>query len=133
MFDRVRRVRSVLYFVRDRVPHYGPLIEGDLHRFRDELVKATVGAGVAAAAGLVFACFLSVAVIVTYWEGRHRVLAAWLVCLVWGMLAGVGLTYMRKALAGPQPFRLVAAAVARDYAHLRAALAEGNAPAGARE
>ena len=59
MFQRVHRVRSVLHFVRDRVPHYGPLVHDDLHRFREEMVKATVGAGVSAVAGLIFACFLS--------------------------------------------------------------------------
>ena len=72
MFERVRRVRSVLHFVRDRVPHYGPLLTTDLHRFREEIVKATVGAGVSAAAGLIFACFLSVAVIVSTWDSGHR-------------------------------------------------------------
>ena len=122
MFGRVRRVRSVVHFVRDRVPHYGPLIADDLHHFRDELVRATVGAGISAVAGLIFACFLSLAVIVTAWEGPHRILAAWLVCLAWAVLAVAGLSYARKALSGPRPFRLVIAAVARDYGRLLAAL-----------
>ena len=89
MFQRTRRVRSVLHFVRDRVPHYGPLVTDDLHHFRDEMVKATVGAGVSAVAGLIFACFLSLAVIVTAWESSHRILVAWLVCLAWAVLAGL--------------------------------------------
>src|SRR3984957_18993208 len=121
MFNKVRRVRSVLNFVRDRVPHYGPLVTDDLHHFRDELVKATVGAGVSAVAGLIFACFLSLAVIVTAWESSHRILVAWLVCLGWAVLAVVGLSYARKAVvSSPRPFRLVSAAIARDYAHLLA-------------
>jgi hypothetical protein len=122
MFQRVRRVRSVLHFVRDRVPHYGPLITDDLHHFRDELVKATVGAGVSAVAGLIFLCFLSLAVIVTAWDTNHRLLVAWLVCLVWAALAVAGLSYARRAVSGPPPFRLVSAAVSRDYARLLAAL-----------
>lgn len=122
MFQRVHRVRSVLHFVRDRVPRYGPLVTTDLHRFREEIVKATVGAGVSAAAGLIFACFLSVAVIVSTWDSGHRSLAAWLVCLVWAGLALGGLIYARRAVAGPMPFRLVSAAVSRDYAQLLAAL-----------
>jgi uncharacterized membrane protein YqjE len=126
MFQRVRRVRSVLNFVRDRVPHYGPLLSDDLHHFRDEMVRATVGAGVSAVAGLIFAGFLSLAVIVTAWD-THRVLAAWLVCAVWALLAAIGLAYARKALSGPRPFRLTAAAVARDYGRLMAAL-DGDEP-----
>ena len=127
MFQRVRRVRSVVHFVRERVPHYGPLIADDLHHFRDELVRATVGAGVSAVSGLIFLCFLSQAVIVTAWDGSHRALVAWLVCLVWAVLAAVGLSYARRAvMSAPRPFRLVSAAVSRDYARLLAAL-EGEA------
>ena len=126
MFGRVRRVRSVLQFVRDRVPHYGPLLTDDLHHFRDELVRATVGAGVSAVSGLIFVSFLSQAVIVTAWDTSHRVLVAWLVCLGWAFLAVVGLSYARRAvLSAPRPFRLVSAAVARDYGRLLAAL-EGD-------
>jgi hypothetical protein len=126
MFGRVRRVRSVLQFVRDRVPHYGPLLTDDLHHFRDELVRATVGAGVSAVSGLIFVCFLSQAVIVTAWDSSHRVLVAWLVCLAWAVLAVFGLSYARRAvLSAPRPFRLVSAAVARDYGRLLAAL-EGD-------
>jgi hypothetical protein len=123
MFQRVRRVRSVVNFVRDRVPHYGPLVSDDLHHFRDELVKATVGAGVSAVAALIFVCFLSLAVIVTAWDSNHRLLVAWLVCGVWAVLAVVGLSYARSAVvSAPRPFRLVSAAISRDYAHLLAAL-----------
>jgi hypothetical protein len=129
MFQRTRRVRSVLHFVRDRVPHYGPLVTDDLHHFRDEMVKATVGAGVSAVAGLIFACFLSLAVIVTTWESSHRILVAWLVCLAWAVLAVVGLRYARKAVvSAPRPFRLVSAAISRDYAHLLAALEGEKSP-----
>jgi hypothetical protein len=123
MFGNVRRVRSVLHFVRDQVPHYGPLLTDDLHHFRDELVRATVGAGVSAVSGLIFVCFLSQAVIVTAWDGSHRVLVAWLVCLAWAVLAGVGLSYARRAVvSAPRPFRLVSAAISRDYGRLLAAL-----------
>ena len=131
MFElqRVRRVRSVLHFVRERVPHYGPLVTDDLHHFRDELVKATVGAGVSAVAGLIFACFVSLAVIVTAWDSDHRVLVAWLVCLAWAVLAAIGLSYARKAVvSSPRPFRLVTAAISRDYAHLLAALEGEKSP-----
>lgn len=129
MFGRVRRVRSVVHFVRDRVPHYGPLLADDLHQFRNELVKGTVGAGVAAVAGLIFVCFLSLAVIVTAWDSSHRLLVAWLVCLAWAILAVAGLSYARRAVvSAPRPFRLVSAAISRDYARLLAALEGETSP-----
>ena len=79
-----------------------------------------MGASLCAAAGLIFACFLSVAVIVSAWDGPHRTEVAWAVCWGWGVLAVGGLWYARKAVSGPPPFQLMAAALARDYASLLA-------------
>ncbi len=120
MFRRVHRVKSILQFLRERAPHYGPLARDDLHKFRDEIVKASVGASISAAAGLIFACFLSVAVIVSAWDSPHRTAVAWAVCCGWGVLALSGLWYARKAISGPPPFQLTAAALARDYTSLLA-------------
>jgi uncharacterized membrane protein YqjE len=120
MFRRVHEVRSVLQFLRERAPHYGPLARNDLQQFRDEIIKASVGASIAAAAGLIFACFLSVAVIVSAWDGLHRTAVAWAVCCGWGVLALGGLWYARKAISGQAPFQLTAAAFAHDYASLLA-------------
>jgi hypothetical protein len=116
MFRRVQRVKSILQFLRERAPHYGPLARDDLHKFRDEIVKASVGASISAAAGLIFACFLSIAVIVSAWDSLHRTAVAWAVCCGWGALALGGLWYARKAISGPPPFQLMGAALARDYA-----------------
>jgi hypothetical protein len=120
MFRRVHRVTSILQFLRERAPHYGPLARDDLHQFRDEIVKASVGASISAAAGLIFACSLSVAVIVSAWDSPHRTAVAWGVCSGWGILALGGLWYARKAISGPPPFQLTAAALARDYTSLLA-------------
>jgi hypothetical protein len=121
MFRRVHRVKSILRLMSERAPHYGPLVRDDLHKFRDEIVKASVGASISATAGLIFACFLSAAVIVSAWEGQYRTAVAWAVCGGWGALALGGLWYARKAISGPPPFQLVAAALARDYLSLLAA------------
>jgi hypothetical protein len=118
MFRRVHSLKSIIEFLRERMPHYGPLAREDLHKFRDEIVKASVGVSVSAVAGLIFVCFLSVAAIVSAWDGTHRIAVAWSVCAAWGVLALAGLWYARKAIAGPPPFRLMAAALARDYVHL---------------
>jgi hypothetical protein len=120
MFRRVHRVESILQFLRERAPHYGPLARDDLHKFRAEIVKASVGASISAVAGLIFACFLSIAVIVSAWDSMHRTAVAWAVCCGWGGLALIGLWYARKAISGPPPFQLIAAALARDYSSLLA-------------
>ena len=118
MFSRVHQAKSILEFLRERAPHYGPLARDDLHKFRDEIVKASVGVSICAAAGLIFACFLSVAVIVSAWDSVHRTAVAWAVCGGWGVLALGGLWYARKAISGPPPLKLMSAARVRDYASL---------------
>src|SRR6202161_4006133 len=120
MFRRVHEVKSILEYLRERAPHYGPLAKDDLNKFRDEIIKASVGACISAAAGLIFVCFLSVAVIVSAWDGLHRTEVAWAVCCGWGVLALGGLWYGRKAISGPPPFQLMAGALVRDYTSLLA-------------
>jgi len=113
----------MVHFLRERLPYYAPLARQDAHEFRDEIVAATVGAGIAAVAGLMLAGFVSVAVIVTAWDGSHRIMAAWLVCFAWAVIAITGLLFARRALTGrPQPFRHVSAALTRDYGHLLVAV-----------
>jgi hypothetical protein len=117
VLERVRETGALIHFVRERLPHYAPLVSGDMRRFREEIVKATAGACVAMIAGLFFACFPSVATIVSAWNGPHRIAAAWLVCGAWGAVTLIGLGLARKAVAVPPPFHLVSTALARDYAH----------------
>jgi len=116
VFERVRLARAIVHFVRERLPQYGPLLSEDLRRFRDEIVRATLGAGISLAAGLIFCCFLSVAIIVSAWDGPHRILTAWLVCSAWCVLALAGVWIARRALVGPLPFSLVSDVLSRDYA-----------------
>jgi hypothetical protein len=84
------------------------------------MVKASVGVSISAGAGLIFVCFLSVAVIDSAWDGLHPTAVAWAVCCGWGVVALGGLWYARKAISGPPPFQLIAAALARDYRSLLA-------------
>jgi hypothetical protein len=128
VLERVRETRALFHFVHEHLPHYGPLVSLDMQRFREEIVKATVGAGVAATAGLIFACFLSVALIVSAWSGPHRIAVAWLVCAGWGILALLGLGVARKAVSGTPPFHLVSAALVRDYARFADSIASHSAP-----
>jgi hypothetical protein len=122
MFRKVHSIKATLEFLRLRVPHYAPLARDDLHEFRQEIIKASAGVGIAAASGVIFACFFSVAVIVSAWDSDRRALIAWCICGGWGLLALAGLMFARKAISGPLPFRLMSAALARDYAHIVSAV-----------
>jgi hypothetical protein len=99
MFDAVHRLQRIAKLVHSRAPEYIRLARADSGSFRLELVEAAAGVA-AAAAGLLFICFLSVAVIVTSWETHYRVLVAWLVCSGWGVIALAGLGYARRVVRG---------------------------------
>ena len=122
MFGKIREVKTLLHLVESYVPKYGPLLREDVRQFRNEMVKATVGAAIIAAGGLIFSCFLSVAVIISAWSGDHRVTVAWAVCAVWGILAIVGLLLLLVAFSGPLPFLLSSRQAQADYANLIVAL-----------
>jgi hypothetical protein len=116
VFERVAEARALFRFVGERLPHYAPLVSGDLRRFRDEIVGGTVGACVAMVAGFMFAGFLSVAAIVSAWDTPHRIAAAGVVCGGWGLISLIGLALARRAVSAPPPFHLVSTALVRDYA-----------------
>ena len=98
VLERIRESRTLIHFVRERLPHYGPLASSDLRLLGEEIVKATVGACTALVAGVIFACFLSVAAIVLAWNGLHPIAATCLAWAPWGLLALIGLTVVRKAI-----------------------------------
>jgi hypothetical protein len=114
MFDRVRRLQNIAKFVHGRAPEYIRLARADSGAFRTELLEAAAGVAVAAAAGLLFICFLSVSVIVTSWDTHYRVLVTWLVCSGWGVMALAGLGYARRVVRGPPPFDNLSAALLHD-------------------
>ena len=114
VFGRIRRVHGTLKFIHSRTPDYIRLARQDADAFRREMIEVLVGLGMGAAAGMFFLCFLSVAVIVTAWDSRYRVLTAWLVCGGWGILAMAGLMYSRRMLRGPVPFENLTRALLHD-------------------
>ncbi len=115
VIERVHEARALFHFVQERLPRYARLVAGEMQRFRAEVVRATVGAGIAAVAGVIFLCFLSVAAIVSAWGGTHRIATAWLICAIWAIVAFAGLRAARRAVAMPPPFHLIGTALARDY------------------
>lgn len=100
----IRTTVDALKFVHGRIPDYLRVFQADLGLFEAELARVAVGAGVAAVAGLLCIAFVSVAVIVTAWDSRFRIAAAWLVCLGWGVIVAGAARYALAARAAPKPF-----------------------------
>jgi ABC-type uncharacterized transport system permease subunit len=114
LFGRIRRVHGTLQFIHSRSPEYIRLARQDLGAFRREVIEILIGLGVGVAAGMLFLCFLSVAIIVTAWESRYRVLTTWLVCGGWAVLAMAGLLHSRRGLSGPLPFENLTRVLLKD-------------------
>jgi Flp pilus assembly protein TadB len=101
---KARRAREVFRFIRINSSAYLSVFHSDLSSFQDELVRTSGGLIVGAVAGLLFVSFLSVALLVSAWETKLRLVAAWGVTAGWLIIALTGLTYARRALRAPMPF-----------------------------
>jgi hypothetical protein len=118
MVAKARRAREAFRFIRINSPAYLRVFHSDLHTFRDELIRTSAGLIVGAVAGLLFAAFLSVALLVTTWDTKLRILAAWGITGGWLIIALAGLRYARRALRAPTPFANFTKLLQRDLASL---------------
>jgi hypothetical protein len=118
MVAKARRAREVFRFIRINSPAYLRVFHSDLHTFRDELIRTSAGLIVGAVAGLLFASFLSVALLVTTWDTKLRMLAAWGITGGWLIIALAGLSYARRALRAPTPFANFTKLLQRDLASI---------------
>lgn len=119
LFARLRRTRETLRILETHAPTYIRVMHSDLCDFRQELIKTIVGAAIAAAAGMMFIAFCSVAIIVTMWDSQSRSVIAWVVCGTWGVFAVMGVGLAVRALRGPVPFAKLTTVVLHDLATLR--------------
>jgi uncharacterized membrane protein YqjE len=115
MVAKARRAREVFRFIRINSPAYLRVLHSDLDRFRGEFVRTLAGLMVAGVAALLFVSFLSVAVLVSAWETKLRLVTAWGVTAGWLVIAIAGLSYARRALQAPMPFANIAQMLQRDF------------------
>ncbi len=114
MIAKARRAREVFRFIRINSPAYLRVFHSDMHTFRDELVRTSMGLIIGAVAGLLFVSFLSLALVISAWETKLRLVTAWAVVAGWLVIALAGLTYARRALRAPVPFANFAQLLQRD-------------------
>jgi hypothetical protein len=118
MVAKARRAREVFRFIRINSPAYLRVFHSDLHTFRDELIRTSAGLIVGSVAGLLFASFLSLALLVTTWDTKLRLVAAWGITGGWLTIALAGLIYARRALRAPTPFAHFTKLLQRDLASI---------------
>jgi hypothetical protein len=121
MIAKARRAREVFRFIRINSPAYLRVFHSDLNTFRDEFVRTSVGLVAGAVAGLLFVSFLSVALLVSAWETKLRLVTAWGITAGWLVIALAGLTYARRALRAPTPFANFTQLLQRDLSAIERA------------
>jgi hypothetical protein len=112
MVAKARRAREVFRFMRVNSPAYLRVFHSDLNTFR--LI-------VGAVAGLLFVSFLCVALLLSAWDTKLRLIAAWGVAGAWLVIAIAGLTYARHALRAPMPFANLTRLLQQDLAAIEGA------------
>jgi hypothetical protein len=121
MVAKARRAREVFRFMRINSPAYLRVLHGDLRVFRDELLRTSVGLIIGAVAGLLFVSFLSAALLVSAWDTKLRLAAAWGISAGWLVIALSGLLYARRALRAPPPFANLMQLLQQDLAAIERA------------
>jgi hypothetical protein len=116
MVAKARRAREAFRFIRINSPAYLRVFHSDLNTFRHELVRTSGGLIVGAVAGLLFVSFLSVALLITAWETKLRLITAWGVTTAWLVIALAAFVYARRALKAPTPFANFTQLLQRDLA-----------------
>jgi hypothetical protein len=121
MVAKARRAREVFRFIRINSPAYLRVFHSDLNAFRQELVRTSLGVIIGAVAGLLFVSFLCVALLVSAWDTKLRLVTVWGVTAGWLVIALAGLVYARRALRGPMPFATFTQLLQRDLAAIERA------------
>ena len=108
MWGRLARAKTIATFASWRVGDYAELLKIEIAQYRKALVLSMVGLIALALCGLATAAFVSVAVLVTYWETDIRIQVAWGIAACWAILALAALWLARRISHEEQPFATLA-------------------------
>lgn len=114
MFARLARARTIATFASWRVGDYAELLKLEVAQYRKALVLSMVGLVALALCGVATGAFVSVAVLVTYWDTPIRVPVAWAIAAVWAVLAIVAAWLASRVTREDQPFATLADQIRLD-------------------
>lgn len=89
MFETIRKSKEISVIAKDRLGDYFELLRIEMKLQGRELGILALGSVVGAMFALIAVVFLGFAIIVSFWETEYRVLAAWLVMLLYAVIAGI--------------------------------------------
>ncbi|SOE47507.1 hypothetical protein ANDA3_0885 [plant metagenome] len=121
MLSQIARARVVAAFATGRISDYAELLKLELVEYRRSVVLGMVGWIALVVCGLACAGFISVAVIVSYWDSAYRVQAAWGIAALWGVLALASWGLARAANRDRPVFSTLSEELNLDLAAIRGA------------
>lgn len=119
MLQGIRKAKILIPFFSQRVADYAALAQLDLITFRNELVVAIIGAAVGVTSVLMLLCFVCIAVLITEWETRYRILTAWLIVAAWSLIVTASSLLARILIKGSSPFKNIASEIALDLSVIK--------------
>jgi hypothetical protein len=89
MFKIFRTIKQLLWFSGERVGDYAELFQLELVLFKQSLVRAMVGCVLLGMCVVLCLGFVSVALLVTFWDTPNRIPVAWGLAGGWFVLAAL--------------------------------------------
>jgi hypothetical protein len=114
--DEALRARAALRFLRINSGAYLRVFHRDFRTLREEFVRTSVGLLIGAVAGLAFISFLCLALLVSAWDTKFRLIVAWGVTAGWLVIAVAGLNFAGRALKARLPFANLTRLLQQDLA-----------------
>lgn len=113
------RYKRIAEFAASRVGDYAELCSVELATYRNALVSM-ISAYVAMIFCAIFALgFFSLAILVSFWDSDHRVLAAWSIFAGWLVLAVIAFLIARKSAPDAAPQSILSQQIKLDIDTIR--------------
>ncbi|MBO1110333.1 phage holin family protein [Bordetella petrii] len=126
--ERLRRLRHIAEFAADRCGDYLELAGIELSLYRSALVTTLLSCVALLFCALGTLAFVSVAIVVSFWDSEYRGLAAWLVAGAWLLITLAALAVASRNAPRASPFAELSRQVRLDTAAARSHYAQDHHP-----
>ena len=122
MFETLKKTKQLSLIALDRLGDYLALLQIELKMQGREMGMQVAGYAAAALCSVFALFFLGIAIIVSFWDGEHRALAAWAVVILYAIGAGIGLSLARRHTGKVAGLSTLRDEIRRDAALVRESL-----------
>ncbi|MFJ1298939.1 phage holin family protein [Pseudomonadota bacterium AL_CKDN230030165-1A_HGKHYDSX7] len=125
---RLARVTVLARFAAGRLGQYAELLHIEMAMYRQSLVRSLIALVALVLTGMGAAAFISIAVLVHYWDTPWRRTAGWAIAGVWFAIALISFLVVRRGVPDGLPFQSVGEQMRLDADALRDAMQSPATP-----